>query len=74
MIEDSELEMLYNDYMEFTGQKVNENNAMAIAGIMMAQALSIYKTALSNDEFDRIIEAISNSRDQVKTFQPSELH
>ena len=45
MIRDQDLQTLYNEYMEFTGKKITEGNAMAVAGIMLAQALSIYKTA-----------------------------
>ena len=71
MMNDQDLQTLYNDYMEFTGKKITEGNAMAVAGIMLAQALSIYKTALSNDEFDMIIQTISDTKNQVKTFQPS---
>jgi hypothetical protein len=74
MIRDQDLQTLYNEYMEFTGKKITEGNAMAVAGIMLAQALSIYKTALSSDEFDQIIQTISDTKNQVKTFQPSHLH
>lgn len=74
MIQDQDLQKLYDEYMEFTGKKISEDNAMAVAGIMLAQALSIYKTALSNDEFNHIIQTISDSRDQVKSFQSPHLH
>jgi hypothetical protein len=35
---------------------------------MMAQALSIYKTALNDEEYNAIVDNISASRDQVKQF------
>jgi 5-bromo-4-chloroindolyl phosphate hydrolysis protein len=42
---------------------------MEVAAIMMAQALTIYKSALSEDEYNAIVDNISNSRDKVKRFE-----
>ena len=40
---------------------------LAVAGVMMVQALTIYKTLLSPDEFDAILDHVSETRDKVKT-------
>lgn len=42
---------------------------MAIAAIMMTQALSIYKTAMSQEDYNRMVDSISANRNQVKTFE-----
>ena len=42
-----------------------EHEPLTSAGIMMAQALTIYKTALSEEEFKRITEHILESRDNI---------
>ncbi len=42
-----------------------EHEPLTSAGIMMAQALTIYKTALSKEEFKRITEHILESRDNI---------
>ena len=39
---------------------------LAIAGVMIAQALTIYRTAFSPEEYEKICETIYESRDQVK--------
>ena len=36
---------------------------------MLAQALRIYKTLLSEKEFDQMMDNISNSRDKIEKFQ-----
>ena len=41
---------------------------MEVAAILMAQALSIYRTGLSDDEYNKMIDTISASRGQVQTF------
>lgn len=45
-----------------------EHELLAIAGVMLAQALSIYKTALNQDDYNTMIDRVSDLRDQVKTF------
>jgi len=62
------VEQLYNSYLEFSDQMTKEHSIYAIAGVMLAQALSIYKTTLSQDDYNNMIDKVSDSRDQVKTF------
>lgn len=66
---DQKLQQLYDNYLEFTDHMVGEHGAMPVAAIMMAQAMSIYKSALSEDEYNQMVDAISSSRDKVKTFE-----
>jgi hypothetical protein len=40
-----------------------------VAGVMTAQAMTIYKTILSPEEFEMMAESIYNSRDKVKKFE-----
>ena len=42
-----------------------EHEPLTSAGIMMAQALTIYKNALPEEEFKRITEHILESRDNI---------
>jgi hypothetical protein len=68
MIADDKLQHIYNQCLEFNSHMIEQYGGMEVAAIMMAQALSIYKTALSAEDFDRMVDSISASRDQVKTF------
>lgn len=63
-----DLQPLYDKYMEFTDEMMGDHPPMAVAGIMLAQALSIYKTALSSDDYEAMMDNISDLRDKVKTF------
>jgi hypothetical protein len=38
---DNQLQELYDNYLEFTQQMCSDHNPMAVAAIMMTQALSI---------------------------------
>ena len=69
----SGVEDLYSKYLVFADAMAAEHSAMEIAAVMMAQALSIYKTALSEDDYNNIVDVMSISRDSVKTFHHTNL-
>jgi len=65
---DDQLQEVYDDYLDFTIRMINSSNSLSVAAIMMAQALSIYKTAMNDEEYNAMVDNISASRDQVKKF------
>lgn len=65
---DDGLTELYTKYLIFADEMAQEHNAMEIAAVMMAQAMSIYKTTLSEEDFNNIVDVMSMSRQTVKIF------
>lgn len=65
---DDKLEEVYNDIMKFNMEQIQkcEGNALVVAAVLMAQALSIYKTVLSHDDFDNVVDSILDTKDKVK--------
>lgn len=65
---DDKLEEVYNDMMKFNMEQIQkcEGNALVVAAVLMAQALSIYKTVLSHDDFDNVVDSILDTKDKVK--------
>lgn len=39
---------------------------LEIAGLLASQALTLYKTILTSEEYDKMVDAISENRDKVK--------
>lgn len=65
------IENLYQEYWAIHAKMIDkEYNPMEIAAILVAQALSIYKTILEEDEYEQIVDSISNSRDKVTKLTP----
>ena len=64
------LNELYNSYLEFTSEMVEQFGPMEVAAIMMTQALSIYRTSLDEIDYNNMVDNISSSRDKVKKFIP----
>lgn len=67
-LNDDKLQQCYDNFIEFTDHMVGVHGAMPVAAVMMTQAMSIYRSSLTEDEYQKIIDTISASRDQVKTF------
>jgi hypothetical protein len=66
MTTDNELNELYTKFWELTSDLLPEYSPVAIAGVMVAQALTIYKTVLTEEGFDGMVDSISDSRKNVK--------
>ena len=61
-----DLEKLYKKIADITA----DEEPLMIAGVMMAQALSIYKAMLNEEEFDRLTNHILNSKDAINVEGP----
>ena len=73
MITDDQLQELYSKNLAFVDNLSGEYGAMEVAAIMMTQALSIYKSALSDEDYNKMVDNISGSRNKVKTFHKAVL-
>ncbi len=63
------LDDLYQKQWALTGVMLEDYRPLEVAGVMIAQALRIYKTVLSEEDFEKIVDSISNSRDKVEKFE-----
>ena len=57
---------LYHKYLTFTDLMLEDYDPLEIAAIMSVIALSMYKTCLDDEGFEKMIDRISESRDSVK--------
>ena len=76
MMGDKEMKMLYNEYWNLHMHKMKEEGVdlYGIAGVMLAQALSIYKSTLSPEDFNMIMDNISSSRHDVRVISLPSIH
>ena len=66
--EDTEVATLYETFADLATQLSAEHSALAIAAVMNAVSMSIYKTAMSEEDYDKIAELIYDLRHEVQTF------
>ena len=60
------LDDLYHSYWEVHNEKIGEYSPLEVAAILMTQSLTIYKTVLSDEDYNKMVDDISRMRDQVK--------
>lgn len=66
-------EEIYGKYMAFNSVMLESHRPLEIAAIMMTQALSIYKTILSEEDYQKMVDNISEMRNRVQTFEGPDL-
>lgn len=60
-----DLEKAYRDFEKLS----LEHEPLASAGVMMAQAIKIYKALLSEEEFNLMTQHVLNSVDDIEPLQ-----
>lgn len=59
---------VYCKILEIVDSLVAEHNPLVVAGCMLVQALSIYRTALPEEDYNKIVDGISERRAMVRVF------
>lgn len=62
------VEDLYAKYLQFTNIMLEEYDSMEAAAIMATLSLSLYKTCMSEEDYQRMTKSIYDNRNNVKTF------
>lgn len=70
----AEVQEVYYALLDIVNDLIGDHDPLVIAGCLVAQGLGIYRTALSEEEFSRIIEGIAAKKDEVRTFSGGSLH
>lgn len=68
-----ELDELFNKSFEVNVRLAGEYSVIAVAGVLLGQAMRLYKTVLSEDEFNRMMETIQDTSADVKPYEAESL-
>ena len=66
--DDQEVDALYKTFANLATDLSLQHKALSIAAVMNAVAMSIYKTAMSEEDFEKMAELIYELRHEVQTF------
>jgi hypothetical protein len=69
-MEEKDIDDLYGTIADLAVSMSAEHSALAIAAVLNAVSMSIYKTALSESDYDKMCETIFDLRHDVHTFNP----
>lgn len=67
--EEEQFKLAYGMYIELTNNALEEGLSVhMIAAVMTTIGLSLYRTSLSEEDYDMMIDSITNLKDQVEVF------
>jgi len=69
-MEEKDIDQLYDTIADLAVSLSMEHSALKIAAVLNAVSMSIYKTALSESDYDKMCETIFDLRHEVHTFNP----
>ena len=68
-VNQSDINVVYNEVFRLMTRLCRDYEPLAVSGVMLAQALRLYKTTLPMGDFDLLIEEVmATVKDDVKPF------
>jgi hypothetical protein len=69
-MEEKDIDELYGSIADLAVSLSMEHSALKIAAVLNAVGMSIYKTALSETDYEKMCKTIFDLRNDVHTFNP----
>jgi len=64
---------MYEDLYAMIARWLQENNQpLAIGAVLMASALRLYRTALNEEDYNLMMDYLSDTRDKIQRFPTSD--
>ena len=68
-INTSDVNVVYNEVFRLMTRLCKDHDPLAVSGVMLAQALRLYKTSLPIDDFDLLVDEImATIKEDIKPF------
>ena len=71
---DKRLEECYDSLYERALALCMEHDTQIVASTMLAQALRLYKTVLTEEDFTAMVASVADTADQIQPYKASKLH
>lgn len=68
---DTELQLAFDDTMDYLDRALLQHHPYALAAVMVNLGFSLYKSSLSEVEYDMLITEIYNKRNKIAKFPMS---
>ena len=69
---EKELQEVYNKIFEQSVKHMKKYETQMVAGTLMAIAIRLYRTSLSDDGFSQMLQTILDSEDDIKPYKDKE--
>jgi len=74
--EENQMLEMYEDLYKVMGSWLTKDaEPLAVGAVLMATALRVYRTSLNDDDYDQMMNYLSDTRDNIEKFPtPEELN
>ncbi len=69
-----EFQEVYNEYIELTNDLLEDFDVLMVAAVMSTIGLSLYKTALSEEDYHKVVTAMYDLKNDIATIEKGYLH
>ena len=70
--EERSFKKVYNLYINLTNDLIEQDEEpLMVAAILCTMGLSMYRTLLNEDDYDKIVECIGEFKDDISSFEES---
>ncbi len=69
-----EFQEVYNEYIELTNDLLEDFDVLMVAAVMSTIGLSLYKTALSEEDYHNVVTAMYDLKNDITTIEKGYLH
>ena len=69
-----EFQEVYNEYIELTNDLLADFDVLMVAAVMSTIGLSLYKTALSEEDYNKVVDAMYDLKNDITTIEKGYLH
>lgn len=73
MYEEEEFQFAYNKFIDLVNTLLDDVDVMMIAAVMSTIGMSLYRTSLSEEDYNKMVKAMFDLKGEVKTFNHSEV-
>lgn len=68
-----QMTQMYDDLYRMMGSWLSQDNeSLAVAAVLMATALRVYRTSLTDEDYDQMMNYLSDTRENIEPFPTPE--
>ena len=67
--DDDEFHEIYDDIIALTNDLLEEKDVMMVAAVLTTIGMSLYRSTLSEEDYNKVVDVISNLRNDITEFE-----
>jgi len=72
--DEEEFQAIYDEYITLTNELLENFDVLMVAAIMTTMGFSLYRTSLSEEDYNKIVDAMHDLKNDIATIEKGYLH